>query len=395
MQTNSVKKAAREPLVAPQSIESILAIAFFGRSGSYFLHSLLDSHPNIINMPGDWISRYYHFWNEFGDLPPSALIEKFKEYFLVYFDPVAGDPENLAHLKELGANRDQSIGVDQSIFTRILESILGESESSVSRKLFFQSIHVAYATALGQRIDTSRPPIIVFAIHGAQGHKVTPLIEDFPETRFITMLREPTQGMNAIFRVGIETQDIRAAAMGAGVIGGGCFGGWQLGLSSARSRAIKLEDLHRDGRKVLEKLCEWANIPWHDNLLKSTFDGKQWWNVKGSPQVSGFNLNMITERSKLEYISPFDRYRLMAMIVNKYVAWGYDYPQWFHWIMTRVILLPFLLIPFRMELISYKLAMENEARLGKIIRAYIRGREVCAKGWLQSFMKADATVKLL
>ena len=126
--------------------------------------------------------------------------------------------------------------------------------------------------------------------------------------------------------------------------------------------------------------------------MKSTFDGKQfWWNDKRSKtSFSGFRDIKTIASDQLEWISPFDHYRIWGTIGNKYVKWGYPFPRWLRSVLARIILLPLLLIPFRMELLGYK-----KASLREIIHAYFYGRRRCAIGWVFSFTKDKYTLDLL
>jgi hypothetical protein len=393
--TNTAENVNRELLVAPQSIEMVLAIAYYGRSGSLFLQSLLDSHPNVITLPGDLMNNYAAFWNKFRHLPASAFIEKFIETHPELFGIAPPDSYlALNGFTTLGSNKDQASGVDQNIFSNALKSAMGKSVSPVPRKLFFQSVYVAYATALGQQLDTSRPPIIVHGIHGAIDARINPLVEDFPETRFITMVREPVRSVNShVFKYARSNHPKGCCVANMDLLFGVLIGGMVLGPSSDQSRAIRLEDLHGDKHNVLEKLCKWIGIPWHDNLMKSTFDGKQWWNDKWSQEHGKGTMNLkLVSTGELNLISPFDHYRIMGTLVNKHVKWGYPVPRWLRSVLARIILLPLLLIPFRIELLQYK---EAESSLRNIIAGYISSRRKCAIGWVYSFTKDKVTLDLL
>ena len=43
-------------------ISKVLAIQNFGSSGSKFVHSLFDNHPEILAIPSLYMSSFYTFW---------------------------------------------------------------------------------------------------------------------------------------------------------------------------------------------------------------------------------------------------------------------------------------------------------------------------------------------
>ena len=47
-----------------KSLNRVLAIQSFGSSGSKFLHSLLDNHPNILVIPSLYMMHFFDFWSE-------------------------------------------------------------------------------------------------------------------------------------------------------------------------------------------------------------------------------------------------------------------------------------------------------------------------------------------
>ena len=50
-----------------RSPQKILAVLCYLRSGSGFMSSLLDGHPNIIT-PDDIIKDFYNFWDKYSSL---------------------------------------------------------------------------------------------------------------------------------------------------------------------------------------------------------------------------------------------------------------------------------------------------------------------------------------
>lgn len=372
----------------PEALERVVAIVFYGRSGSYFMQSLLDWHPNVISMPPYLPPGFYEFWAQYGHLPGRELIDGFVDYYPVLFDarsqcksPVCGfDAGEVSGLTRMGPERNEHLGVDRTTFIRSLENIIG-NEDRVSRKWFFQAIHVAYTEALGRQINPD--PIIIFQLHTPAPSRALKLIEDFPDTLFLHVIRHPRQSLASHFAVYYKQGNL---AEPTGVMSGIFFGGVPiLPEYKQHSRAVRLEDLHNHPRETLQKVCEWLGLPWDDMLMKSTFDGKQWWNVRGSAQISGFSKVTISNKYR-KYITPLDKFRLDVLLAPKYQAWNYVIPRWYLSTPVKLLTLPLLSIPFKMEFITVWASLKpNRQSMGIFAGRTVYTRKLLARAWRATF----------
>lgn len=78
----------------PEKLNRVAAICFYGRSGSYFLQSLLDHHPEIITVPeGHMMRFFFEFWNGCQNFTTAEeLTARFvnDEFIKTLFDHVNG-----------------------------------------------------------------------------------------------------------------------------------------------------------------------------------------------------------------------------------------------------------------------------------------------------------------
>ena len=266
-------------------IEEVLAILFLGRSGTVFLGSLLDNHPQVMMLPGAHLSLYEDFWETKGSKASALeiIIREFCAYFAFFFDVYAYSPVIIGDqpacylgLDKMGLERKERAEIDKTKFISVLYLILSDI-SSVDRKTFFQAIHIAFTITVGrsEQLDRTRLPIIIYALHQNAFSSVNKLCSDFPKTKMIHMIREPLQAMGSHFKTDsycchIMRDFFFEAFPKAGI---------------ERSRGLKLEDLHIQPKCVLKKLIQWVGIEWSNTLLESTFNGKKWWNMKVSEQL--------------------------------------------------------------------------------------------------------------
>ena len=66
-------------------LNDIIVICFYGRSGSVFLHSLFDNHPNIVTFPGTFLMKYQQWWDSFVNKQSLNCGKKFLNHFSIFF----------------------------------------------------------------------------------------------------------------------------------------------------------------------------------------------------------------------------------------------------------------------------------------------------------------------
>ena len=173
---------------------------------------------------------------------------------------------------------------------------------------------------------------------------------------------------------------------------------------ASSSRAVKLEDLHSNPRKTMEKVCRWLGLKWDETLLKSTFDGIQWrgelkptsqkWNISGSPQISGFSQATISQTYE-KYISSFDEFRLSILAAAVFRAWHYPLPTWYSSLAARALVMPLLFIPLKIELLSMVTPSMSWRYIYSTLKDFLRGRRVLLRAWLATFRSRPAIIGLL
>ncbi len=334
------------------NINKVAAITFYGRSGSVFFQSLLDSHPNIITIPGTYVMGFNDFWIlEASNSSKEDIIIKFINRYDVLFNakshvPIYGSGENAGielGFDSMGSQRNEAISIDRQRFFAHLNRIL-VGTSTPSRKDFFKAIHIAYFYALHDRYNSDYEPIIIFQLHTPAQSRAIQLLKDFPETIYLNTVREPVQTFSSHLKMGLNsgslTHDNVLYCLRHALTGGTPI----FEELRHQSWAIKLEDLHNRPEKILSAVCKVLDIPWHQALMSSTFNGKLWWNVRVSEQVNGFTDKIISKKND-EVLTNFDRFRLEVLFSEKNKAWDYPPFPWHDYILMRQM----LEYPFKFE----------------------------------------------
>lgn len=318
-----------------QHIKEVVNISFYGRSGSFFLQSLLDNHPNILMVPGDYLRFYFEWWehveNYYGNcLDIDFIIEKFEEAFPFIYDAKAST--NVFNgwdgafgirmgFDTMGENQDQILKSDKLVFKKELRLLL-EDRFPIKCDEFFKAIHIAYFYSIGREYKSDKLPIIVYHSHKPDLDEPKQLFNYFNNVKTLCMVREPIQSLGSLINTYRRSGKIYIEQM-LYILKPFLYDG-VTSRKEEETCAIKLEDLHINSRETLESICRFLNIPWNNTLMESTFDGLKWWNAKGSQKVNGFNQGIVNRRHE-ELFNDFDRDRIMSILHKKYMAWNYKF----------------------------------------------------------------------
>ena len=353
------------------AIKSVIAIQNYGTSGTLFMHSLLDNHPNLLALPGLNNRSFYSFWAKNEDTI-TDLLDLIKAFISenpgLFFPDMASKTYGL---HQLGPEMNETVSVDPEEFTKAIIYIL-QGESELQRHDFFKAIYVAYAFCLKRTI--SYPLHIVFPIHSNLLAAAQCLHIDIPETKFLYMIREPVQNIGSAIKH-IISNNLPVCPLECSISSVLADLAKHWGIESERltygdrpylrdvpTRAIKLEDLHETPEKVMQAICRFLGIPWSDCLLESTFDGKKWWNRPESTRVSGFG-GGITQQKHKQYLTGFDKIRLLCFAFPKLKTWDYPRPWYIRFIPFRILIAFLSLLPFKME-VTYFIERYRKAMRG-------------------------------
>jgi len=336
---------------------SVVAIQNYGPSGSLFLQSLLDYHPNILSIPALYIRDYFEFWDNLNDNnKKNNVISSFIGKHSYWFDSSLASAHGWG-LDQMGDSMNEKIFISEKIFRNKLEDFF-LNVSIIDRKQFFIAVYLAYAHAIKK--DFKYPVIISFPIHSLPKHYAQHLVDDFKDVQFVYTIRESVQCIgsliNHVIKYKAPLNPVECAF--SQILDNYCQ---HVGKSfyvygdrpyfnnyTNQSKAVKLEDLHTKPKVTMFKLVKWLEIEWDDCLLKSTFDGKKWWNRPESKRLSGFGNRIIKQKYKT-IINKFDRIRLHALLYKKHVIWNYK-THWFAEYLTMRFLIFFsLVLPFKSE----------------------------------------------
>lgn len=318
------------------------ALITTGRTGTDFLQSLLDMHPQVLTFNG---RLYFHdFWVQ------SKCVNSGRFHLSDFLDEFVG--RHIEKLKsrydleerkdQLGERRDQSLDVDVAAFKRTVMELMDGQEAS-SRNLLV-AVYAAYASCLGQDLWSKR--IVFHHLHHAE--RLTPYLNDFPDSRIICMTRDPRANLvsGILHWRRYEPRTDRQSHLN-----------YYLGriLRDARvlkerrlsSLVVRLEDL--GDRQVLERLCQWLGIEYHACMERSTWGGLLWHADRLSTRqkdAPGFSRNLLQNQWETVLWGK-DQYVLNDLMHDRLVQYGYPHRQ--RRMLDRLAVFFLIPLPLRFE----------------------------------------------
>jgi hypothetical protein len=315
-----------------------------GRTGSDFLQSLLDSHDEILTFNGHF--DYYQFWKrskcvnskifseiDFADEFIGHHIEKFKTKYDI-----------IERKDKLGVSFNQSINIDLLSFKKCFSKILQGQKLNSSNCLL--SIYGAYNLSLGQDLNKKK----VFFHHIHHIDRLDSFLEDFPESKIISMSRDPRANMVSGYR---NHKKNNPEAM---------YGSHQffyikrifedsniLRKYNQKYISLKIEDLGSE--KIIRKLADWLDIKYSEVLYSSTWGGLTWHGDKlsGENKTQGKFSKKILKNDWKNYLSKKDQYIFNFLMYDRLKEYGYYHEEKSH--------LSYFLVPF---LVMFPLTYEKE-----------------------------------
>ena len=310
-------------LLRPEIFHKVFVVYFWGRSGSYFLTSLLDNHPDLLSVAPDALQEFFPRMlatinGTHSDHPDMLAIEISKAFPKLF--PVARHEQSfVASKSRYGACKNETVGIDREKFVKFLALSLRSLATrgvALSFQAIFGAVHAAHAHAMERNYSNSTPAILWnLHLNHAQHDKV--VRNNLPGTRFITMVRLPEKTLDSHFKHHLlETPFENLSTLPTRLIS-------MLGegdRAETDAIALRFEDLHRETEMTMRALAEWMEIPWSPQLMESTFEGKTWW---WNGTMTGTDPTVADSR-ETPYLNWMDRWKIRYAFAKNYKAWGYE-----------------------------------------------------------------------
>ena len=347
------------------NLEIMTIVAVGPRPGTDFLHSLLDSHFQILTFDG-WLyfDQFYKnaislwgterfIFGTSGELESQRKLDNidvsdfFYEFAWKHLHKFNSRYDVLEKKDKLGKQNNQHNEINIDIFVKHAVDLIGSN--SLNRKNALLAIYGGYALARGE--DLSLKKVLLHQSHLVDN--VYYLSEDYSSVKVVACMRDPRvyaskievyQKKLPISRLNVESANafFRLMIDGAEQL---------LKLPNVDVRVNVLERIHQQPERVLRRMCNWIGINYDSSLMTSTWNGKEWFGDGLSSGISGtFDPNRYADsqkewRKNLTKIDEIVIENLMKTQINHYgYIRKYKNAAW------RIFLPFMILIPTKYEM---------------------------------------------
>ena len=295
---------------------TILAIDYT-RPGSDFFQSLLDGHPQILQVTGTSLYKFDSFWRDCRKDEHDSILDQFiynSNHFQL-FDSRFNISERW---NKLGVNKNEHFEVDICNFKRhFLNLISGKELSKIN---FFYAVHGAYWLAQGRKLEEVK--MVFFHIHHLAAWDA---YSEFKEPTVILMTRDIRDGWASYMEhVPIWSPHYYDPRKLLPTIRTYSSVFHHL-KKFKRTYVLPIQVLHRRPEDVLKNFCrinELEYIP--EVLLQSSYHGKIWWGDVMSKEKNGFNPNFGSERKWTPFFRLFDNLMVESIFFKIFNQCGHE-----------------------------------------------------------------------
>jgi hypothetical protein len=358
------------------------------RAGSDFFQSLLDGHPQILQLPGQF--QFYEFWTsalcreDLEDLIQEFVwhrfhLPKFKSRYQI------DERWNM-----LGEHKSDSFEVSIPEFVNHLRQLM-EGRAITSRN-FFVAVHAAYALA-SQRVlkmergcveeqpqpDKHAEALVnsgglrlveddtaalrhfsstlssqevmgarLLVCHLHEYYHLPAFANDFQDVRVIYCTRDPRSALVSTVEHLMCDYNRRNLHFLRYWLKWIFADAEQVLPVTAKVKALPLERLHKHGISVLEEFCRDFGLDYHPCLLESTWQGKQWWgDARSKKFLDGLNFRLLEKpwENKLHRVDVFLLEFLLGERMSTYGHTPSAAPKRWHFLIAPLL----LFVPMKYE----------------------------------------------
>ena len=319
------------------------ALVTTGRTGSDYLQSLLDSHPEVLTFNGS-LPFYRDFWRHSAcqAAPTCEADDVVDEFIGHHIHKLKSKYDVVERKDQLGPSHDQSLSLDTQAFRAHAIGLLRGHELSGRNALL--ALYGAYNLCLGHALSAKR----VFFHHAHHLDELDLFLTHFPSASILLTTRDP----RANFVSGIENwrafnRDTDNQEHVYRYIKRILEDSTPCAAKHRPYAAIRLEDLPKPS--VMEELRRWLGISDDPCLTVSTWGGLEWHGdalSKRHYDSRGFNPEQTRNRWESR-LGRLDKYVLNYLMFSRLGHYGYPSRD-IHW--WDALVVPFLLpVPLKYE----------------------------------------------
>jgi len=278
------------------------------KSGTSLCNRLLDNHPNLLVMPGD-----SHFINQIERWNRSQFTEIAEYWINRVVNPTGAEP-----FWFLGPDEKQL-----KCFLQYLHYFLLHSQYEIY-VCVVMSIYAVNAT-FGQ------PTVKKYWVEKTPNNEIHAqmLYKRFPRAKFLHVIRDPLNNIAALKKLSDirqrESSPLQSARFLKRLLQTAKQN--QEVLGKDKYHIFKYEQLTSDPEKVLNDICIFLDIPFHENLLKPTENGRTTTanSMFTESRVTGKILDQSHSKRFLQQLSKIEIQDIVTILYREAIEFGYNW----------------------------------------------------------------------
>lgn len=360
----------------PEYLENMVVFNHMTNSGSMFLGTLVDGHPNIVSVPllGNYVPLKTVYEKRLQYLTGKELVIETASQLHPFFDSSFPDEVYFHQVSRLADSYycDQNGKPENRIYVspHKMVSALNRAlmaQGRVSYATLLKAIFAAYQNATGGQYTAGREYWMFFMNHKSNYDlsELEGLLtkDDFKRLEYWFIIREPVQHVFSwIKRFILESKDEKKFAfLGRPKEYLDRFSsdlGLMLEITDKNKdktvRIIRFEDTKRELRGTMQSVCCCLDIPFHECLLESTANGipvyfPRSYDGKTAGAIGTNDMTAVERRDYSALLSTYDVFRLELVCQNFKRTYGYgcDVPDYHQF--SQAFLEELYRDPFRFE----------------------------------------------
>jgi hypothetical protein len=295
---------------------SVVFLATTGAAGSFFMQSLFDSHPEVFMIPG--LFEYPDLYETLDGQDQPNVVQSITDYY-----------SNILKKRTTSIHGNfTAFDVSDKVFKEKLTKHY-DPKISTSRD-FVYAVHHAFAAATNANMEQKKV-LFIHVHHLTESSWVNRLQNDFPEAKYIYMVRRPAQMIYSFVNSHLRFLNISLFES--------CFpflltlqyleGFPRVFDSMAKleenSLICRLEDLHQNFEKEIYRVAYFAGVDRNPVLFESTLGNAPL--IYSSPNnrnLKGQDTRVVAPRYKDEFSN--DEIRFLETVFKVYMLRsGYDF----------------------------------------------------------------------
>ena len=309
--------------------KKIIALLHFGRSGTGFLHSLIDDHSEVSTLPSYYFNHFFDSstWNDLISDGFDGIVDRFTNSYEVFFDsrvskpvpscqsfPPVYDQGKREGMTHLGKNKKDFLSIDKNLFKKELSNLIIQYKKMDSL-IFFKLIHVAYERILNNNKNKNT---IFYHIHNPDSYAKLNFARLAKDAKWLLTVRDPVESCESWIYENLMINDYKNIYI---KINSMLFTIDHPLFKERNSIAMRLEDLKEKPKKTIAALCNWMEIKEEDSLYNMTAQGKKWWGDMSSPERGTFG--KVNKRKQGLIFSEKDKFILETIFYPFRVKFNY------------------------------------------------------------------------